>query len=59
MDNHFAQQMLLMYGNGFPHGSLKNGEAPPELLALYQTGLDAIFETKWLGLELSKIKGKS
>jgi hypothetical protein len=59
MVNLFDQQMLLMYGNGIAHGSLKNGDAPAELLALYQTWLDAIFETKWLGLPLSKIKGKS
>jgi hypothetical protein len=49
MVNIFDQQMLLMYGNGIPHGSLKNGNAPSELLALYQTWLDAIFETKHPG----------
>jgi len=59
MVNLFDQQLLLMYGNGIPNGSLKKGEASPELLALYQPWLDAIFETKWLGLPLSKIKGKS
>jgi hypothetical protein len=47
MDSLFKQQMLLMYGEGIPNGSLKNGEGPPELLGLYQTWLNAIFDTKW------------
>jgi hypothetical protein len=49
MDNLFDQQMRLMYGKGIPNGSLKKGDAPPELLAVYQTWLNAIFETKWPG----------
>ena len=49
MDNLFNQQMLLMYGEGIPNGSLKDGNAPPELLALYQPWLNAIFDTKWPG----------
>jgi hypothetical protein len=49
MENLFNQQMLLMYGEGIPNGSLKDRNAPPELLALYQTWLNAIFDTKWPG----------
>jgi hypothetical protein len=49
MENLFNQQMLLMYGKGIPNGSLKKGDAPPELLALYQTWLNAIFDTQWPG----------
>ena len=49
MDELFKRQMLLMYGEGIPNGSLKKGDAPPELLGLYQTWLNAIFVTKWPG----------
>ena len=49
MNNLFDQQMLLMYGKRIPNGSLKQGNAPPELLALYQLWLHAIFDIKWPG----------
>jgi len=34
MDDLHKKQLLLMYGEGIPNGSLKNGEGPPELLSL-------------------------
>ena len=49
MDDLHKKQMLLMYGEGIPNRSLQKGDAPPELLGLYQTWFNAIFDTKLPG----------